>query len=109
MKLIVIVASLALSACALIPDKVQLPAGQGLLVAEAAMDGANHAATVAATSGFLSGEPARKVHAAIDGGNNAVSAAHRLYAHGDIPGTVSQLQEALKDVADIQSATKAPQ
>lgn len=102
-------AMIALGGCVTVPQGVQLPAGQALLVAEAGMDGANHSATIAANSGVFTGHPeaARKVHSIVDAGNNAVSAAHTLYAKGDIPGTVGQLNEALKDVAAVQAASKA--
>ncbi len=101
-------AVVALGGCVTVPQGVQLPAGQALLVAEAGMDGANHAATIAANGGVFAGHPdtARSTHAAVDAGNNAVSAAHTLYAKGDIPGTISQLNEALKDVAAIEAASK---
>lgn len=104
--LLPILLALSLTGCLSIPDKVQLPAGQALLVAEAGVDGANNAAVIAANSGLLKGEPARKTHAAVDAANNAVSAAHTLYTKGDIPGTVSQLNIAFRNVADIQSAAK---
>ena len=104
--LIPLAAMIGLCGCVTIPQNVQLTAGQGLLVAEAGMDGANHAATIAATSGILKGATAAKVKDAIDGGNNAVSAAHTLYAKGDIAGTVTQVNTALKDIADIQSASQ---
>lgn len=103
----IILFALTLTGCSTL-DKVELPAGQALLVAEAATDGANHTATIAATSGLLKGDAARKVKAAVDAGNNAVSAAHSLYAKGDIPGAIGQLNTALADVAAIQAAAKAP-
>lgn len=105
-QLIPLFAVLALWGCVTVPQNVQLPAGQALLVAEAGMDGANHAATVAATSGFLKGSNAATVKASIDAGNNAVSAAHTLYSKGDLVGTVSQLNTAMSDIASIQSASK---
>lgn len=98
---------LSLGGCVTLPDKVSLPAGQALLVAEAGVDGANHAATIAATSGVLKGESARKVHVAIDAANNAVSAAHTFYAKGDIPSTITQLNTAFADVAQVQAAAGA--
>jgi hypothetical protein len=108
MKAFLIAASaLALAGCStLVPTSVTLPAGQGLLVAEAAVDGANHIATVAAQSGALKGPKALTVKHAVDAANNATSAAHSLYAKGDVSGTVGQLKTAFDNISIIQTETK---
>lgn len=101
------VAVLSLGACVSIPPNVKLPAGQALLVSEAAVDGANHAATVAATSGVFKGHPdaARAVKSADDAANNAVDSAHHLYATGDLAGSASAAKKALDNVATIWAQT----
>lgn len=104
--LLIIAAGASLASCALIPDKVSMPAAQGLLVAEAAVDGANHVATVAAQSGALKGPQALTVKHAVDAANNATTAAHDLYAKGDVSGAISQLHDVFDNIAVIQKETK---
>lgn len=100
-----VMAMMTISGCALVPTSVTLPAGQALLVAEAGADGVNHAAIIAAP--LLHGAAALRVKACVDGANNGVSAAHGLYAKGDVGGTVSSLKTALADIADCTAQTKA--
>lgn len=99
--------ALALAGCA---NKVELPAGQALLVAEAATDGANHAATIAANGGVFNGHPetARQVHAGVRAANAAVDGAYAFYRKGDIPGAIGQLNVAFKNIADVKAKSPAP-
>lgn len=97
-------ALIAASGCALVPPKVQLGAGQALLVAEAAADGVNHAAATAAPA--LHGENALRVKDCVDATNNGVDAAHALYANGDVAGTVTSLGPTFSSIADCTHLTK---
>lgn len=96
--------ALALSGCETL-QKIELPAGQALLIAEAATDGINHTSTVLATSGTLKGETARQVHAGVGATNECVSAAHAAYRKHDIPTTISHLNDCMKSAADVQRRT----
>ncbi len=95
--------ALFLTGCALVSEKVQLPAGQALLVAEATADGINHGATVAANAGLINGAKALTVKAGVDGVNHCVSGAHEIYAHGDVPATVKELNICFAKAAEVQT------
>lgn len=90
------IAVLALAGC--LPTAVSVPLGQGVLVAEAGADGVNHAAIAAAPA--LHGDGARQVRACVDATNNAVTAAHGLYAHGDVGGAKRAVEAAQANIAD---------
>lgn len=84
---------------------IQLDVAKGVLVAEAATDGVNRAAIIAAP--MLHGGAALRVKACVDGANNATSAARALQASGDIPGASASVSKALDQVAACTAATNA--
>ena len=97
---------LALSSCVSIPQQVQLPAGQALLIAEATADGINHGAIVAANSGLIDGPKALTVKAGVDAVNNCVSGAHTIYASGNVVKTASELKLCFNKAAEVQTLIK---
>lgn len=104
--LAILAATVCLSSCVSIPQNVQLPAGQALLVAEATADGINHGAIVAANSGLIDGPRALTVKAGVDAVNNCVSGAHTIYASGDVPKTATELKRCFDKAAEVQTLIK---
>lgn len=104
-RLIPLAIASSLWGCVSVPQNVQLPAGQALLVAEASTDGVNHGAILAAP--YLHGASATQVKGCVDGTNNAVSAAKTLYSTGDVVGTITNLNTAFSNIAVCTKATNA--
>jgi len=103
MKALFLLALFPLSGC--LSPTIQLNVAKGVLVAEAATDGVNHMAIVAAPA--LHGQAALRVKACVDGANNATSAAKALQASGDIAGASASVSAALDNVATCTAATNA--